>query len=167
MRLALFLRCRCGDESYRLLELNVSLDVYELELFKAYLALPRKSVIILPRIAEGAGGFAARLDRDYSGLMISPPIVDEEPLVGMYFEHFLRDAADTSQFDGLLKPDYLTRVFAETKLLNVPMIPNGTFRCSHPQSSVSRRSGSNCSSPRKNWITSLLCAIEGAVQVAT
>ncbi len=46
-----------------------------------------------------------------------PPIGDEEPLVRAHLEHFLRDADTTDAFSQYLQPEYLRRVFAETKLL--------------------------------------------------
>lgn len=50
-------------------------------------------------------------------LAMLPPIGDEEPLVRTYLEHFLRDAPNADAFADVLRPDYLRRVFAETKLL--------------------------------------------------
>jgi hypothetical protein len=103
---------------YRLLELNVSLDIYDQSLFVSYLKLPRASGLVQPLLQNRPGLLQAQLGADYSELMRSPPIVNEEPLVRNYLEHFFRDAKDTSAFRGLLQDDYLNQVFAEAKLLN-------------------------------------------------
>src|SRR5690606_36964399 len=57
------------------------------------------------------------LAADYTDLARLPPIGDEQPLVRAYLEHFLKDAASTEPFDGLLRPEFLREVFAEAKLL--------------------------------------------------
>jgi hypothetical protein len=104
-----------ASSAYRLLEANLSAGIWDRELFLRYLALPRQSPIISPIIARGAA--QANLREDFTDVALLPPIVNEQPLVETYLEHFLRDARDTSAFDRFLKPDYLRRVFARTKLL--------------------------------------------------
>ncbi len=103
---------------YRLLETNVALDLYDEQLFLAYLKLPRNSYIIAERLIETTAGQNAQLERDFSSLIRSPGIQDEQPLVRVYLERLLKDAKDTSKFKGLLKDDYLVKVFAEAKLLS-------------------------------------------------
>lgn len=106
---------------YRLLEASQNRGEFPLQEFLAYLKLPRQSPIIYvdPRFGgrQPAPSNAANLSADFSRFALLPPIGDERPLVRAYLEHFLRDAASTTQFDGLVEQGYLTQVFAETKLL--------------------------------------------------
>ncbi len=62
---------------YRILEHNLSIDLYDKALFVKYLELPRNSGIVLPQMLEKAGGVFAQLDQDYTDLMRSPRIADE------------------------------------------------------------------------------------------
>ncbi len=86
-----------------------------------YLRLPRNSPLVpIPGPGEPRSRFSGSLvdlSTDFSGLALLPPIGDEQPLIRTYLEHFLRDAASTSEFDGLLRPEFLRQVFAEAKLL--------------------------------------------------
>ncbi|WP_164101567.1 hypothetical protein [Candidatus Laterigemmans baculatus] len=101
---------------YQLLEANRARGRYDRELFLRYLRLPRQSpIIFVPRNERLRN--PADLNQDFAERALIPPIVDEEPLVRAYLEHFLRDAETPDAFRGLLRPEYLNRVFAETKLL--------------------------------------------------
>ncbi|MEO1526919.1 MAG: hypothetical protein AAFX06_15890, partial [Planctomycetota bacterium] len=104
-----------ASAAYRLLEANLEAGIWDLALFQRYLQLPRQSSIINPVMARMAN--RANLGQDYTKLAILPPIRNEQPLVEVYLEHFLRDARDTSTFDRYLQPNYLRRVFARTKLM--------------------------------------------------
>jgi hypothetical protein len=105
-----------ASSTFRLLEANLSRGQFDRELFVAYLKLPRVSPIIR-RDLPPRPGVKAQLGDDFMGLALLPAIGDEQPLVRTYLEHFLKDAADSGAFAEYLQPDYLRRVFAETKLL--------------------------------------------------
>lgn len=106
-----------ASATYRLLEANLSRGTYDRELFGRYLQLPRISPIVHSDWARLGGGARATLTENFMDLALLPPIDDEEPLVRAHLEHFLRDADSTHAYDQFLQPDYLRRVFAETKLL--------------------------------------------------
>ncbi len=105
-----------ASAAYRLLQANLHRGVFDRELFLRYLQLPRVSPIV-PVEWASRGDARANLAEDFMEMAMLPPIGDEEPLVRTYLEHFLRDAPNTDAFANVLLPDYLRRVFAETKLL--------------------------------------------------
>jgi hypothetical protein len=90
--------------------------VFDRERFLRYLRMPRFSAIVPPLPVRSPRAMA-ELGQDFSDLAVIPPIGDEQPLVRTYLEHFLKESDSSQAFDGLLKPDYLRTVFAETKLL--------------------------------------------------
>ncbi len=106
-----------ASSAYRLLEANLAADEFDRELFLRYLQLPRSSPIVHPVWARRPIQ-KANLSDNFMDLAMLPPIVDEQPLVRTYLEHFLKDAANADAFSEYLQPEYLRRVFAETKLLN-------------------------------------------------
>ncbi len=101
---------------YRLLQVNLQNGVHDRDLFERYLKLPRLSPLVHDDLVRNAGP-KARLSDDFTDRALLPPVGNEEPLVRIYLQHFLKNAADTDAFKKYLKPDYLRRVFAETKLL--------------------------------------------------
>ena len=102
---------------YRLLQVNLQNGVYDRALFERYLKLPRLSPLVHDDLVRNAGS-RARLSDDFTARALLPPVGNEEPVVRIYLEHFLKNEADTEAFAKYLKPDYLRRVFAETKLLS-------------------------------------------------
>ncbi len=102
--------------AYRLLEANLAAGVYDRELFMRYLQLPRSSPIVHPIWARRPQQ-KANLSDNFMDMALLPPIGNEQPLVRTYLEHFLKDAANPDAFGEYLQPEYLRRVFAETKLL--------------------------------------------------
>lgn len=102
---------------YQRLQIDLALGNLNLDRFLRYLRMPRASDIVIQR-APLARTALAEPTQDFTALAIVPPIGDERALVRTYLEHFLKDAESTAKFDGLLKPEYLRSVFAETKLLN-------------------------------------------------
>ncbi|HBJ38947.1 MAG TPA: hypothetical protein DDZ51_30205 [Planctomycetaceae bacterium] len=102
---------------YQRLQVDLALGNLNLDRFLRYLRMPRTSAIVIPR-APLARTALAEPTQDFTALAIVPPIGDEQPLVRTYLEHFLKDEDSTAKFDGLLKPEYLSTVFAETKLLH-------------------------------------------------
>tara|TARA_R110002049_G_scaffold4601_4_gene31941 strand:+ start:203827 stop:210162 length:6336 start_codon:yes stop_codon:yes gene_type:complete len=126
--------------TYRLLEANLNVGRFDRELFMRYLQLPRTSPIVHPQWIRRIGNHA-RLGDDFMKVALLPPVGDEQPLVRTYLEHFLRDAEDASAFEPFLQPEYLRRVFAETKLLAGVGDPDQWYRMlSGPQRKVLRDS---------------------------
>ncbi len=103
---------------YQRLQLNLQFDQFDKPLFLRYLRMHRNSDIIPLDIVRNDALPRADLNSDFRELAIVPPIGNEQPLVRTYLEHFLKDAESTKEFDGLLRPDYLRTVFAETKLMS-------------------------------------------------
>lgn len=102
--------------AYRLLEANLARGKFDRELFERYLKLPRVSPIV-HQDWQRRVSVRANLSQDFMGLAMLPPVRNEEPLVRTHLEHFLHDADNTDAFAKYLRPEYLRRVFAETKLL--------------------------------------------------
>ncbi|TWU23348.1 hypothetical protein Pla52o_28840 [Novipirellula galeiformis] len=105
-----------ASATYRLLEANLAAGIYDRELFLRYLALPRQSPIV-PLEWVKRPEQKANLNENFMPLAMLPPIVNEEPLVRVYLEHFLVNEANSDAFSEYLLPEYLRRVFAETKLM--------------------------------------------------
>ena len=106
-----------ASSTYRLLEANVNAGVFDRALLLRYLQLPRNSPIVHPEWARRPIQ-KANLSDNFMDLALLPPIGDEQPLVRLHLEYCLKDAEDTDEFRQYLQPEYLRRVFAETKLLN-------------------------------------------------
>ncbi len=102
---------------YQRLQLDLTRGEFDREKFLRYLRMPRTSQIV-PEPKPNVQRAMAELGQDFTDLAIVPAIGDEQPLIRTYLEHFLKDADATTTFDGLLRPDYLRGVFAETKLLH-------------------------------------------------
>ncbi len=100
--------------TYRLLEANLASGVYDRKLFLRYLELPRNSPIIHRQWNVRSN--RANLGDDFLNMALLPPVGDEQALVRVHLQHFLRNAKDTKEFSQFLQPEYLKRVFAETKL---------------------------------------------------
>ena len=101
---------------YRLLQVNLQQGVYDRALFERYLKLPRLSPLVNDDLVRIVGP-KARLSDDFTDRALLPPVGNEEPVVRAYLEHFLKNEPNADAFEKYLKPDYLRRVFAETKLL--------------------------------------------------
>ncbi|MDB4338923.1 hypothetical protein OAA19_02315 [Rubripirellula sp.] len=102
--------------AYRLLEANYARGVFSKELLIRYLKLPRISPIV-PREKMNQAG-RVDLNQDFTEIAILPRIGNEEPLIRAYLEYFLKDAASSDDFRGIVRDDYLKAVFAETKLIH-------------------------------------------------
>lgn len=101
---------------HRLLKANLQNGIYDRDLFDRYLRLPRVSPIVHEDLLKG-GGARANLNEDFMDRAMLPPVGNEEPVVRAHLEHFLEDEVKADAFAKYLKPDYLRRVFAETKLM--------------------------------------------------
>jgi len=102
---------------YQRLQHDLSCGEFNRDRFIRYLKLPRRSWLV-PEINLSVPRLLAELGTDFNDLALLPAISDEQPLVRTYLEHFLKDVESTAAFDGLLLPNYLRSVFAETKLLH-------------------------------------------------
>ncbi|MBK8976064.1 MAG: hypothetical protein IPM29_09065 [Planctomycetes bacterium] len=84
----------------------------------AYLRLPRDRSYVEPRLLRDAAARGAGIvrtgDRFPTGL---PPVGDDEELVRSHLERLFVDAGSYDAFAGLVREDWLRRVFAETKIL--------------------------------------------------
>ncbi len=118
--------------AFRLLEANLREPVFDRELLMRYLQLPRVSPIIRESYLERQSQRRVDLDEDYMEMALLPPIGDERDVVRAHLEHFLRDADNTKVFEPYLQPDYLRRVFAETKLLAGVGPPDRWYRMLTP-----------------------------------
>ena len=116
-----------ASATYRLLQANLAVAEFDRELFMRFLQLPRSSPIVHPQWIRRMPHHA-RLADDFMKKALLPPVGDEQPLVRTYLEHFLRDADDPEAFAQYLKPEYLRRVFAETKLLSGLGDPDRWYR---------------------------------------
>ena len=103
--------------AFRLLESNLQQGIFDRELLMRYLQLPRVSPIIRQSYLQQHAAPRAELHQDYMGMALLPPIGDERDVVRAHLEHFLRDLESPAAFERYLQPEYLQRVFAETKLL--------------------------------------------------
>ena len=101
---------------YRLLQVNLQQGVYDRDLFERYLKIPRLSPLVNDELGRVVGP-KARLSDDFTDRALLPAVGNEEPVVRAYLEHFLSNEPNAESFAKYLKPDYLRRVFAETKLL--------------------------------------------------
>ncbi len=105
-----------ASATFRLLEAKLAQNTFDRQLFLRYLQLPRISPIVHHQWARRPS-VKAKLGDNFMDLALLPPIGDEQPLVRSHLEHFLKDAENTDAFAEYLQPEYLRRVFAETKLL--------------------------------------------------
>ncbi len=105
---------------YRLLDHQRHTGVYDEELFRTYLALPRP-VRYLPDLVR------TRLQRRQvewvnfayqpQGAVLLPPIGNEEPLVRDFLLRLLREDPSAEAYRGFFEEQWLGGIFAESKLL--------------------------------------------------
>jgi hypothetical protein len=62
--------------------------------------------------------FPAHLNVDYSAHTLLPTVNTDQELVRSYLQHFLRDAANTADFEPYIDNTWLTHLYAETKVEN-------------------------------------------------
>ncbi len=105
---------------FRKLDLDRSEGVYDLELFNAYLKLPRQvsyiNPVLLSRLTDQ--NQLVNLNQDFSSHTRLAPVLSDEELVQSYLHHFLRDAENTQAFQPYFESNYLQRQFATVKILN-------------------------------------------------
>ena len=94
--------------------------------FMNYIKLPRQGRYLNPVFLarESSRRYPAKLNADFSAHTLLPPVIDDEPLVRSYLQHFFVEAADYSAFEPYLRDSYLKQQFAETKIVNGLGDPN-------------------------------------------
>ena len=105
---------------YQRLAFDETLGRQDKQRFIEYLKLPRPVHYIRPEYLNRKENRYNRvnLHANYQSVTRLPPIRNEEPLVRRYLDHFLADAADTTEVAEYFKADYLKEVFATAKILN-------------------------------------------------
>jgi hypothetical protein len=99
---------------YNWLRNDLKLGKLDKDHFKEYLKLPRRTAYA-PKPLNSNNSQTLDFTRDF-GTKWLPPIVDEKPLVHRILLKIFKDADDFSEFENLLKTEYLRSVFAEAKL---------------------------------------------------
>ena len=118
--------------TFRLLEAKMVAGNYDQKLFTQYLKLPRNSPII--HVTWAKRPFPkADLNQNFLDQALLSPIGNEEALVRAHLNHFLVAANDATEFAEYLKPEYLRRVFAETKLMAGIGDPQDWYKMLEPQ----------------------------------
>ncbi len=105
---------------YRRLDTDLRLGVYDKARFLKYIQLPRSVYYINPKYLERVPqtNHYADLNADFSQIARLPIIGNDEALIREYLHHFLRDAANTKEFETWIESGYLRRQFAEVKIVN-------------------------------------------------
>lgn len=105
---------------FRLLDHQRRLEIYEEDLFRKYLSLPRPVPYLAPewrgqlqRQRATWVDFGYRPGRE----ILLPPIGNEESLVRDFLFRFLRDADAPEAYAAFFEENWLGQVFAESKLL--------------------------------------------------
>lgn len=101
---------------YHLLDFNLQSDIFDKELFIAYLKTPRHSPLFDSKKSNvHVHDNPIRAEIQNQTALVQVP--DDTPLIRTHLEYFLKDAANTNEFATLIHPDYLNDIYAETKLL--------------------------------------------------
>ena len=105
---------------YHILDLKRKSGVYEQALFIEYLKLPRNVSYIKQTLLDTNEGrnYRADLNANFSSATLFGTIGGDEPLVRDYLQTLLVDQIDSRGFQSYIETNYLTRIFAETKILN-------------------------------------------------
>ncbi len=105
---------------YHQLLLDRSQGKYDKQRLLKYLQLPRDVQYISNTLRESNAfkRFTANLETDCDGVLLLPPIGNDEPLVRSYLAHFFVDAANTKDFEPFVDDIYLQHLFAEVKIVN-------------------------------------------------
>lgn len=106
---------------YRALEVSLAHGQLNQPLLLEYLQLPRRQHYVPAnwiREQQNRGIQLVDLNRSYSSATRIPPIGNDEPLIRACLEQALVNAADTAAFAQFVEKGYLSRLFAETKLLH-------------------------------------------------
>ncbi|MEO1997134.1 MAG: hypothetical protein ABGZ17_17845 [Planctomycetaceae bacterium] len=105
---------------YHRLVFDRSRGEWNADRFMEYVKLPRQGRYLNPVFLarESSRRYPAKLNADFSASTLLPPILNDEPLVRSYLQHFFVEAPDYSAFEPYIRDSYLKRQFAETKIIN-------------------------------------------------
>jgi hypothetical protein len=97
-----------------------SQGVHDRERFLLYLQLPRSAPYMRPEYLQGfeRAGQIADLNAAFIETTQLAAIVNDEPLVRAYLQHFFVEDTTYQPFVAYVKEEYLRHVFAETKIVN-------------------------------------------------
>ena len=104
---------------YHRLLLDRSRGIYDKPRFMQYIELPRVASYVNPKYIaqDSVRQFAASLKADFASLTEFPPVLDDEPLVKSYLQHFFLTEATYKPYELYLDDTYLKHTFAETKIV--------------------------------------------------
>ena len=104
---------------YHQLRLAQKSGRYDEAKFREYLALPRRLAYVNKDIYKTAerSGELVNLGANYSNVVITRPIGNEEMLIRDYLQHFFRDAQSFTAYEPLLTTPFLKENFATAKIL--------------------------------------------------
>ncbi len=105
---------------YHRLLLDRERGVYDRPRFMTYIELPRAVGYINAKYLEqtSTGGFTADLNSDFRATTLMPPVVDDEPLVRSYLQHFFLTETTYKPYASYIDDTYLKHLFAETKIVH-------------------------------------------------
>jgi hypothetical protein len=105
---------------YHRLRFDLRQGLYDQPRFMAYIALPRVAPYVNPRYIEPEPmrRVAADLQADFAALTRLPPVMDDEPLIRAYLQHFFLTDTNYKAYEPYLNDVYLKHLFAETKLVH-------------------------------------------------
>lgn len=104
---------------YHRLELDRALGTWERKRITTYLNLPRHASYMESDFLRRTEhrDHPANLGQDYRAITGLPSVRDDEALVSAALSALLRDASNAKEFAGLVRADWLNRLFATTKVL--------------------------------------------------
>lgn len=105
---------------YHRLRFDLRQGQYDLTRFMTYIAIPRVAYYVNPRYVESEAmrRVAADLQVDYAGVTRLPPVMDDEPLIRAFLQHFFLTDATYESYQPYLDDTYLKHLFAETKIVH-------------------------------------------------
>lgn len=98
---------------------NLEKNALDEELFKSYLAFPRASWIVNPRLNMNVPHRQqVELRQQQQSNSAAGAVSDDVPLIRTYLERLFAGRDDYADYEGFLKADFLKKVFAEAKILS-------------------------------------------------
>lgn len=101
---------------YHILKLDQSEGTYDVKRFLKYIRIPRYANYSQTQVLQQRYN-KARLYRSFTSITGLSRIGSDKALVNDYLSHFFVKAKDYKAYSNYIKPSYLKRIFAETKLL--------------------------------------------------
>jgi hypothetical protein len=104
---------------YHILDMARQEGTYDQAQFMTYLRLPRNVPYLHPQFLNRRENrdYRANLHEQFQGKTLFAAIGNDEPLVREYLAYFLLNKESEREFSEYIESTYLTRVFAETKVL--------------------------------------------------